>query len=298
MSMRFLILCSGQGGQGPGMFDLARQDPAGLALLERYPAPAAERLFENAVAQPAIVLSALATWAALRYKVPAPDVCAGYSIGELAAHAVAGALTPDAAIALANERAALMDACVNPGAPQGMLAVSQLDTDAVGRMASAHGCAVAILNDVDKCVVGGPAAGLDALAAEAAAAGARCQRLKVNIASHTAWMAPAVRPFAAALEGAHPAHAACPVIAGIDAGRVVEPVQLVDSLSRQLEQPIRWADCMDACAEAGVDVALELGPCNALAAMLRTRHPHIACRSVSEFRTLDGIVAWLARAGA
>jgi [acyl-carrier-protein] S-malonyltransferase len=29
--------------------------------------------------------------------------------------------------------------------------------------------------------------------------------------------------------------------------------------------------------------------------MLQGRHPHIACRSVADFRSLDGIVAWLDR---
>jgi [acyl-carrier-protein] S-malonyltransferase len=29
--------------------------------------------------------------------------------------------------------------------------------------------------------------------------------------------------------------------------------------------------------------------------MLRSRYPAIPCRSVSEFRSLDGIVAWLGR---
>jgi [acyl-carrier-protein] S-malonyltransferase len=29
--------------------------------------------------------------------------------------------------------------------------------------------------------------------------------------------------------------------------------------------------------------------------MLRERHPGIVCRSVSEFRSLEGIVSWLER---
>jgi len=66
-------------------------------------------------------------------------------------------------------------------------------------------------------------------------------------------------------------------------------------LPRQIAEPILWRECMDACLEAGVTVALELGPGAALARMLQARHPHIACRSVSEFRSLDGIHSWLGR---
>jgi [acyl-carrier-protein] S-malonyltransferase len=53
---------------------------------------------------------------------------------------------------------------------------------------------------------------------------------------------------------------------------------------------------MDAAAEAGITVALELGPGAALSRMLRKRHPDIAARSVADFRTLDGIRRWLERA--
>jgi [acyl-carrier-protein] S-malonyltransferase len=42
-------------------------------------------------------------------------------------------------------------------------------------------------------------------------------------------------------------------------------------------------------------VALELGPGSALARMLQARHPQIACRSVADFRSLDGIISWLGR---
>jgi [acyl-carrier-protein] S-malonyltransferase len=71
--------------------------------------------------------------------------------------------------------------------------------------------------------------------------------------------------------------------------------QAIGDLSRQIAEPIRWKDCMDACAEAGATVALELGPGAALSRMLQARHPGIACRAVSEFRSLGGVRAWLER---
>jgi [acyl-carrier-protein] S-malonyltransferase len=51
---------------------------------------------------------------------------------------------------------------------------------------------------------------------------------------------------------------------------------------------------MDAAAEAGITVALELGPGAALSRMLRAVRADIACRSVAEFRSLEGITSWLA----
>jgi [acyl-carrier-protein] S-malonyltransferase len=294
---RLLILCSGQGGQHPAMFDLARSDPRASALLDDCGASAdPARLYDNVVAQPAIVAAALAVWEALRGDAPAPAMVAGYSIGELAAYGIAGALAPQDCVALAATRARLMDQCVQPGRPHGMLAVSDLLVDAVDAAAVRYGCHVAIVNDADKCIVGGLASGLDALVADPALATARLQRIPVNIASHTPLMADAVAPFAAAVHGAPFGMPSCAVAGGIDGAHVQTPESAIEHLSRQLAEPIRWSDCLDACAEAGVDVALEFGPGAALSAMLRSRHPHIATRSVADFRTLDGVRAWLARA--
>ena len=88
----------------------------------------------------------------------------------------------------------------------------------------------------------------------------------------------------------------CPVLSGIGAAPISDKARAVETLSRQLSETILWSDCMDAAAEAGITVALELGPGAALARMLQARHPQIACRSVADFRSLDGIVSWLDRA--
>jgi [acyl-carrier-protein] S-malonyltransferase len=88
---------------------------------------------------------------------------------------------------------------------------------------------------------------------------------------------------------------ACPVLSGIGAEAISGKPRAVETLARQLNETIRWSDCMDAAAEAGMTVALELGPGAALSRMLRSRHPQIACRSVADFRSIDGIATWLAR---
>jgi [acyl-carrier-protein] S-malonyltransferase len=109
-------------------------------------------------------------------------------------------------------------------------------------------------------------------------------------------MQAAVAPFAQALDATPFQPLQAPVLAGIDAATVRDQPRAVATLSRQLAEKIRWLACMDAAAEAGITVALELGPGNALSRMLQQRHPHINTRSVTDFRTLDGIGKWLDRA--
>lgn len=288
MNGRLLLLCPGQGGQHAGMFDLARTHVGARDFLDRCAVPAdAAALFDNRVAQPAIVAATLAMWLALKEPLPAPALVAGYSIGELAAYGVAGAASPEDIVRLAAARATVMDAAA-AGERQGMAAITGVPVDAVRTQID-----VAIVTGIDSCIVGGTRTQFDVL--PAIWPGARIQLLPVGLASHTARMQDAVAPFARLLEGSL-GKPRCPVVAGIDATRVTRPDVAVDRLSRQLAETIDWAACMDAMLEAGITVALELGPGAALARMLQARHPHIACRSVSDFHTLDGVSAWVARA--
>jgi [acyl-carrier-protein] S-malonyltransferase len=295
VSARLLLLCPGQGGQHAAMFDLARTHAGAAALLDACGLAGTDpaNMFDNRVAQPAIVGATLAMWAALRDRVAQPGLVAGYSVGELSAYGVAGALDAPDAVSLAATRASLMTGAVT--APQALVAISGLQLERVRSLATAAGFAIAIVTGLDTCIAGGLAATLDSLDQAVSAAGARLQRLPVGIASHTPLMAPAVAPFADALLAAPFHRQVCPVLSGIGAEAVTSKARAVDTLSRQLNETIAWNDCMDAAVEAGMTVALELGPGAALARMLQSRHPHIACRSVADFRSLDGIVAWLER---
>lgn len=315
MNTRLLILCPGQGGQYAGMFEMARSDPAGAALLgglrargahanppywlpkDEFEAVAADpaALFANRTAQPLIVAATLAMWEALRPHVPQPALVAGYSVGELAAWSVAGALAPRDAIELAQTRAELMDRCLADGPGQSLLAVTGLPPPRTVMLAAPCGFQLSITTGADSCVIGGPAGGAARAETFLAAAGARVTPLPVEIASHTRFMANAVAPFEAALRASNLRAADTPVLSGISAARLETREHAVEHLSRQLNQPIIWDECMDACAEAGITVALELGPGAALTRMMQARHPDIPCRSVADFRSLDGIRAWLRR---
>ena len=300
MSARLLLLCPGQGGQHEGMNTMAAADPTAAAFLARNTLPPGD-LFDNRVAQPAVVAATLAMWLALAPRLAAlrlaPALVAGYSVGELAAYGVAGAFSVDDTVALAHRRAEMMNAAAADGG-QTLAALGGLPIKQAVALATTAGWAIAIINGEDSVVAGGPAASLDDLQVRVSQAGGRLQPLPVTVAAHTPLLAAAVAPFAAALAELPFAPPAYPVLAGVDAttisGRSAQPAAIT-ALSRQLADTIRWADCMDAAAEAGITIALELGPGAALARMLQARHPGIACRSVAEFRSLDGVAAWLSR---
>jgi len=297
MKSRLLILCPGQGDQHAHMFDLARGDARAAALLDGLALPSfyanPALMFSNRAAQQLIVASELATWEAIRDDAPVPALVAGYSVGELAAYGVAGALGAADVVQLSDVRARAMDDCEHAHPGQALAAISGLTLARAVEMMAGDLFYVAIETADDSCIAGGPAAGLPALEQKVLAAGGRLTRLPVEVASHTPYLAAAVAPFAAALRDADFRPFAAPVLSGVGVLRVDGKALAVEQLSRQLAETIAWRGCMDACAEAGITVALELGPGAALARMMQTRHPHIACRSVADFRSLAGVRRWL-----
>lgn len=306
MRPRFAILCPGQGGQHAGMFDALRVNPLAAAFLDRcglekkLGSPMSslldgERLYANAVAQPLVVAATLAAWAGIRDAVPTPDIAAGYSVGEIATCAVADALAPEAAVDLAAARAQAMDRCVRDKPAQALIALSGLSAGQMALLCSSLPLYRAIENGDDHLIAGCEEAALPRITSAVQAAGGRVQRLPVGLASHTPLLAEAVPVFAGILGEASVSSPCGRHLSGVSAEPVYDKTALIDQLARQIAEPIRWAQCMDVMAEMGVGVALELGPGGALARMLRERHPHIACRSIDDFRSIEGAAAWAVR---
>ncbi|MDB5762663.1 MAG: mdcH [Herminiimonas sp.] len=307
MTNRLAILCPGQAGQHQEMFELARTGNRVSQLLDAWPLeslcgqPLDEilaqdaLLFSNRIAQPLVVAATLAAWEAIRDFTPLPALAAGYSVGEVASYAVAGALSAEDAISLAAERARLMDACLKQSARQSLLAVSGVSVRTVTDLLYRKPLFVAIEIGEDSVIVGGLVDAIAEIEPALVQAGARIGRLPVEIASHTPLMQAAVAPFAAEVGRRHFTAMHVPVLSGVSAELIRQKDHAVSALSRQIAETIRWADCMDMCAESGIGVALELGPGAGLSRMLQARHPQIECRSVADFRTIEGIKKWLSR---
>jgi len=297
------ILCPGQGDQHPAMLDLALSSEAGRAVvaeaasaLGEEPLSLARRgapdLYRNAIAQPLVCAAELATWAALRNSLPRPALFAGYSLGELAAYGCAGALAPAAAVGLAVTRAGLMEAA-SPS-PGGLVALRGLALSRAEALAAEVGAAVAIVNGLDHCVLGGTAEALAAVERRAPLLGASAvRRLPVGVPAHTALLADAVAPFAEALRRAGLSDPGVPVLAGVSGEAVRRAGEGIETLARQLAARIEWARCLAVASEMGCAVFLELGPGDALSRMVREAVPGAKARSVAEFRSLTGVAGWV-----
>ena len=308
--MKLAILCSGQGGQHAGMFALTGVCPATQALFAQaatllghdprswVSTVEAAALHVNRTAQLLCVLQALCAAAALENALPRQRCVAGYSVGEMAAWSVGGLLAPRDALALTAARAEAMDAARR--GVQGMLFIRGLSRTVIEGLLAEQDAAVAIVNPGDAFVVAGTQAALQSIAAAAQRQGAvRVVPVGVEVASHSPLMREASAVFRARLAHVYVAAIPAPgtrLFSGIDGAVVLNGPVAVDGLASQLSQPVQWAACLDACVEAGTDAFLELGPGRALAEMVTNAYPDVAARSVDEFKSLEGVRAWLGRA--
>jgi [acyl-carrier-protein] S-malonyltransferase len=294
MTVRWVAIASGQGAQRHehlGRLDRSPLRDAWQRALGGRSADAGS-LADNRVAQPTLVAWQLTAYGQVAPRLPPPVLVAGYSVGEIAACAIAGGLAPPDAIEVAGERARVMDAAAPfPCALAAILGLSERD---VGAACARHGTWIAIRNGSRHFIVGGARDKVQRVTDEAHAAGAtRANLLAVRTPAHTPMLEAAVTPFARALERFVRAPLRIPMISGIDASRLAAPGEVVAALSRQLATRLDWAACMDVIGEMQPHAVLEIGPGNALARMFADAWPGVPVRAIDDFRDPAAASAWV-----
>ncbi|MDO8320555.1 malonate decarboxylase subunit epsilon [Rhodoferax sp.] len=303
--MSYALVFSGQASQHPAMLPWLDAEPSAADALHamgqrigtgwRAALQDEGRRSNNAFAQVLITGTALAAWSVIQHQLPQPPaVVAGYSVGELAAFACAGVFSADQAIALAQQRAALMDQAVL-GQQTGMMAVTGLSEGRVLTACAGLGLECAIRIHPGQSVFAGTDHALSQVTPRLLALGAVCKRLEVRVASHSSWMAPAALAFADTLAELPFAAPRWPIATNADGRLARQAALLRQALSRQLASTVQWAACMEAVNERQVACVLEIGAGSALSKMWNERYPDIPARSLDEFGQLRGAVAWLAR---
>ncbi|MFF7794225.1 beta-ketoacyl synthase N-terminal-like domain-containing protein [Streptomyces sp. NPDC007991] len=140
-----------------------------------------------AVVQPLLWAVQVSLAALLRAKGAEPDLCVGHSMGEVAAAQVCGALSLQDAASVICRRSSLMQSQAGRGA---MLAV-ELDALSAAEAAAPYGDAVCVAaeNAPASAVLAGDAHALHRIAERLQAEGVSCRPVKVNVASHSPYMA-------------------------------------------------------------------------------------------------------------
>lgn len=306
------VLSPGQGAQKPGFLDpwlqaVPTAEPrlrwwsvlAGVDLVQLGTTAGADEIKDTARTQPLLVAAALLAAESLPGAGPqgAPTAerltevtaVAGHSVGELAAAAMAGVLTSEAAISLAGLRGREMAAACALE-PTGMAAVLGGDEPEVLAAIETHGLHPANRNGAGQIVAAGAADRLEKLAA-APPAGARVRSLPVAGAFHTPYMAPAEQALSAVASGIIPADPGKILLSNLDGSSVDHGRALLDRLVRQVTAPVRWDACMRTLADLGVTAVIELPPAGTLAGLLKRELKDTGCPEIVTVNTPDDLAA-------
>ncbi|MFC8734596.1 ACP S-malonyltransferase [Luteimicrobium sp. NPDC057192] len=304
------VVCPGQGSQTPGMLGPWLELPglnellgtwselAGVDLVAHGTTSDADTIRDTAVAQPLIVgASLLSAHAILGDDVAAVDVTAGHSVGEFAATALAGVLSPEQAIRLVGVRGAAM-ARAAAAEPTGMSAVLGGQPEDVTARLDELGLVGANVNGGGQVVAAGS---LDALAALAAEPPTRARVIPLQVAGafHTETMRPAVAELQAAVD-ALPAGDATDapqvaLLSNADGAVVTDRADALARLVRQVANPVRWDLCQATLAERGVTGLLELAPGGVLTGLARRTLPGVEAFAVKSADDVDAARAFVAR---
>lgn len=288
--MSLALLFPGQGSQAVGMGKaLCEASPAARAVFDEADRvlgfPLSRLCFEGpeeelrltANTQPAILTHSIAALADLRARSPekleGAAFAAGHSLGEYSANVEAGALAFADAVALVRARGQFMQEAV-PAGVGAMAAIVGLDPAGVEaacrEAAQGETVAPANYNSPEQTVIAGDAAAVERASQACLARGAkRAIALAVSAPFHSPLMSPARERMRPLLERTTFSPAATPVVTNVDASPESDGARLRDALVRQVDSPVRWVESVQRLAREGVDRALEIGPGNVLAGLVR-----------------------------
>jgi enediyne polyketide synthase len=232
-----------------------RFDEAQHALAEVAWPPGVDPV-DTAVAQPAIAAASLAATCVLARCGVAAVAALGHSLGELSALAWAGAIVPDDVVALARRRGNIIARHALAGGT--MLRVAA-DEASVHDLIAALPLVIACQNGAREIIIAGEKAAIAEGERRAHAAGIDTTRLAVSHAFHTAMMAPAAAPFAAALADV-PLVPPCRRVVSSVSGRTLDPeTDLKQLLTDQLTRPVLFDGALTRLRDEA-DILLEVGP--------------------------------------
>ncbi|WP_328738829.1 SDR family NAD(P)-dependent oxidoreductase [Streptomyces erythrochromogenes] len=295
--VRVAFLFPGQGSQRPRMLGrLFTAFPGLRGLLDTAPPEVVSAMFPPAaftaegraaqraavtdtrVAQPALGLAGAAAHRLLGELGVRPDCVAGHSYGELTALWAAGAYDTQSLLRLSAHRAEAILAAA--GADPGAMAAVSAAPEEVRELAARAGCVVANHNAPRQCVISGPSPAVAAAVAALREAGLPAEPIPVACAFHSEVVAGAAASLAGELARTPVTAPAVPVWSNTTAERYPATAEGVRSLAaRQVAEPVRFVEQVEAMYAAGVRTFVEAGPGRVLSGLVGRilgERPHTA----------------------
>ncbi|MEI9897837.1 MAG: SDR family NAD(P)-dependent oxidoreductase [Chthoniobacter sp.] len=273
---RIAFVMSGQGPQWWGMGrELTRHEPVFRKMLERCAAamePYARfslleelgrseetsQMHRTEIAQPAIFAMQVALAELWKSWGVQPAAIVGHSVGEIAAACVAGIFSVEEGARVIALRARFMDGCARG---EGTMLAVGLGEDEAKALILRHDRTVTIaaINGPRSLTLAGPRLSLEAMLAELEPQGVFARLVRVDHPFHHPLMRPASEELEAALADLEPQAETTPFFSTVTGDRCEGESCGPEHWGRGVRQPVQFAAAVDALAEFGVDVWLEIG---------------------------------------
>ena len=299
----------GQGSQSVGMLaELAAVHPEVKATFDEASAGAGVDLWaisqdgpedtlnstENT--QPALLAASVAVWRVWqKLGGTQPALLSGHSLGEYSALVAAGALSLHDAAGLVARRGRLMQAAV-PAGVGAMAAILGGDDAQIAQVcqdvADGQVVAPANFNSPGQLVIAGHADAVDRALARLAELGVKkAVKLAVSVPSHSMLMRDAADQLGEAMAALSWMQPSIPVVQNADARVHGSVDDIRQALMRQLYLPVRWTECVQALAAAGVTQVVECGPGKVLSGLIKRIDKSVEAKPIGAPADLDAALA-------
>ncbi|MGG0797058.1 ACP S-malonyltransferase [Brevibacillus laterosporus] len=297
---KLAMMFTGQGSQYEGMgldlytdFEIARQtfeeasDTLGFDLKKCCEQSSREELTRTEIAQPAILTVSVSAFRVFMQEFGIePSYLAGHSLGEYSALVCAEALSFQEAVLLVSRRGRFMQEAVPPGEGS-MVAVRNISANLVADMCHSvsdgqKAVEIACYNSPDEMVIAGHREAVSRVSEMIKRQGAQLISLQVSAPFHCMLMKSAAERLHAELVKVHVDTLKWPVYSNVTGKPYDDQACIAELLTRQMTEPVRWAQIMQDAHNQGVELAIEFGPKTVLRNLTRKNVPTLRAFSFDE----------------
>lgn len=308
---KMAFMFSGQGAQAVGMgkelaenfacadavFEQA-SDALGMDVKKLIWESDEETLMITENTQPAILTMSVAALRVLEEKGIKPDVVAGLSLGEYAAHVASGSLDFKEAVKLVKKRGKYMQETVplGVGGMAAILALSPEEVVACCKEASAAGIVEpANFNCPGQITVAGEIAAVEKCCEIAKEKGAkRAMLLPVSAPFHCSMLKEAGEKLAREMENITVSDMQIPLITNVTGDYLRAKEEIKPTLVKQVSSSVRWEEGVRRMIADGVDTFVEVGPGKTLCGFMKKIDKEKKAYNVEDMASLEKTLAGLA----
>ena len=279
---RIAFVMSGQGPQWWGMGrELMQHEPVFRRVIEQCDAAMrgitnfslleelsrseeTSQMHRTEVGQPAIFAMQVALAELWKSWGVQPAAVAGHSVSEIAAACVAGLFSLEQGARITALRAQFMEGCARG---EGRMLAVGLGREEAQALIDKHDRTVSIaaFNGPRSLTLAGPRHSIEAMFAELEPQGVFARMVRVDHPFHHAMMQPASEALENALADLAPQSETIPFFSTVTGDRLAGEAGGAEHWARGVRQPVQFAPAINAIADFGVDIWLELGAHPALA---------------------------------